>query len=79
MFLGMLSIQVIVSCKKKEETPQPTETIIEVNTLVPAVEESVDGNSISAGNDGRDISTKNESNKTNVPVGEGDAPVELKK
>jgi hypothetical protein len=65
---------------KKEETPQPTETIIEVNTLVAAIEESLDGNSISAGNDGRDVSTKNGSNETNVPVGGGDdAPVELKK
>lgn len=79
MFIGMLSILAIVSCKKKEEAPQPTETTIEVNTPAPAVEENADGTSVSVGNDGIDVSTKNGSNETNVNVGGGDASVEVKK
>lgn len=79
MFLGMLSILAIVSCKNKEETPQPTETTIELNTPTPVVEEKVDGASISVENDGVDVRTKNGSNETNVTVGGGDASVEVKK
>lgn len=67
----------IISCKKKEETPQPTETTIEVNA--PAVEESKDSTSISIGTDGVDISTKKGANETNVKIGGDDAKVEVKK
>lgn len=79
MFIGILSILAIVSCKKKEETPQPSETTIEVNTPAPAAEENADGTSVSVGNDGIDVSTKNGSNETNVNVGGGDTSVEVKK
>lgn len=78
MFLGMLSVLAIVSCKKKEEAQQPSETTIEVNTPAAAVEEDADGTSISVGNDGVDVSTKNGSNETNVNLGGGDASVEVK-
>jgi len=79
MFLGMLSILAIVSCKKKEEAPQPTETTIEVTTPTPIVEKNADGTSISVGNDGVDVSTKNGSKETNVTIGGGDTSVEVKK
>lgn len=75
----MLSILAIVSCKKKEEAPLPTETTIEVNTPAPEVQENADGTSISVGKDGVDVSTKNGSNETTVNVGGGDAKVEVKK
>lgn len=78
MFLGMLSIMAFISCKKKEETPQPTQTTVEVTT--PAAEEkNADGTSISVGTDGVDVSTKDGASQTNVKVGGGDAKVEIKK
>jgi hypothetical protein len=79
MFLGMLSVLAIVSCKKKEEVTQPTETTIEVNTVAPAAEENPNGTSVSVGKDGIDVSTKSGSKETNVTVGGGDASVEIKK
>ncbi|EIA07185.1 hypothetical protein [Flavobacterium frigoris] len=79
MFIGMLSILAIVSCKKKEEAPQPSETTIEVNTPAPEVEENADGTSVSVGTEGVDVSTKNGANETNINVGGGDAKVEVKK
>jgi len=79
LFIGMLSILAIVSCKKKEETAQPSETTIEVNAEAPAAEENPDGTSVSVGKDGIDVSTKNGTNETNVTVGGGDANLEVKK
>jgi hypothetical protein len=46
MVLGLLTILAIVSCKKKEEATQPTETTIEVNTPAPNAEDKPDGTSI---------------------------------
>lgn len=75
LLVGMLSIMAFISCKKKEETPQPTETTIEVNA--PAAQ--ADGTSISVDTDGVDISTKDGATETSVKVGDGDAKVEIKK
>ena len=84
MFIAVLSVMAIVSCKEKEETPEAapattTNQTIEVTTEAPAVEEEQDGTSISVGTDGVDVSTKNGENKTNVNVSGGAAKVEVKK
>ena len=79
LLLGILSIMVFISCKKKEETPQPTETTVEVNAPAAVEEKNTDGTSISVGTDGVDVSTKDGTTETNVKVGDGDAKVEIKK
>jgi hypothetical protein len=80
MFIGVLSVMAIVSCKEKEETPDTTTNqTIEVTTEAPQAEENPDGTSISVGTDGVDVSTKNGENKTSVNVSEGEAKVEVKK
>ena len=80
LLVGMLSIMAFISCKKKEETPQPTETTVEVTTPAAQPEETnPDGTSVSVGTDGVDVSTKDGASETNVKVGGGDAKVEIKK
>ena len=85
LFLGILSIITIVSCKKKEEMPvppppAPTESSVPTpEAPKPVVEDNKDGTSIKVGKDGVDISTKDGANKTSVNVSNGDAKVEIKK
>jgi predicted phage gp36 major capsid-like protein len=83
MFIGVMSVMAIVSCKEKEETPAVPETTtnqtIEVTTEAPAAEKNPDGTSISVGTDGVDVSTKNGTNSTSVKVSGGEAKVQVKK
>ncbi|HLF52385.1 hypothetical protein [Flavobacterium sp.] len=79
LFLGILSIMTIVSCKKKEETiPPPPPPTIET-PAPPAEPVSEDGTSIKVSTDGLDVSTKDGATKTDVNVSNGDASVEIKK
>ena len=83
MFIGVLSVLAIVSCKEKEETKETpaatTNQTIEVTTETPAVEKNPDGTSISVGTDGVDVSTKNGTKSTSVNVSGGEAEVQVKK
>ncbi|MET0760156.1 MAG: hypothetical protein ABWZ56_07030 [Flavobacterium sp.] len=80
MFLGILSIMTIVSCKKKEETlvPPPPPPVVET-PAVPAEQNSPDGTSVKVGTDGIEVKTKDGTTKTDVNVSNGDASVEIKK
>ena len=80
LFLGILSLLAIVSCKKKEETPVPatqTETSSEATT--PVTTEAKDSTSIKVATDGVSVTTKDGKTKTSVELSGGEAKVEIKK
>ena len=86
MFLGIMSLMTIVSCKKKEDMtvpPPPPPTIInEINAPADTIivkEEQTEGTSIKVGSEGLDISTKEGQKKTNVNVNGGEATIEIKR
>lgn len=82
LFLGVMSIMTIVSCKKKDETPVPPPAPIATETPaapVPVPDEEKDGTTIKVGGDGIGISTKDGKKQTDVNVSNGDASVEIKK
>lgn len=80
LFLGILSVMTIVSCKKKEEAPVPPPTPETVETPAPPAEPgSPDGTSVKVGTDGIEIKTKDGATKTDVNVSNGEASVEVKK
>jgi hypothetical protein len=82
LFLGILSIMTIVSCKKKEDKPFPpqVETSSATTPSTPAASgQAKDSTSIKVGIDGVDVSTKDGNTKTNVSVSGGEAKIEIKK
>ncbi|MFV5687888.1 hypothetical protein ACM55M_04620 [Flavobacterium sp. ZT3R25] len=82
LFLGILSILAIVSCKKKEDKPFPpqVETSNATTTSTPVVSGEVkDSTSIKVGTDGVNVTTKDGATKTSVNVSGGEAKIEIKK
>ncbi|MFV5695375.1 hypothetical protein ACM55G_08050 [Flavobacterium sp. LB3P122] len=82
LFLGILSILAIVSCKKKEHKPFPpqVETSNATTPSTPAVSREVkDSTSIKVGTDGVNVTTKDGATKTSVNVSGGEAKIEIKK
>ncbi|HEX9150609.1 MAG TPA: hypothetical protein VF842_00910 [Flavobacterium sp.] len=82
LFIGILSILAIVSCKKKEDKPFPpqVETSNAKTTSTPAVSGEVkDSTSIKVGTDGVNVTTKDGATKTSVNVSGGEAKIEIKK
>lgn len=82
LFLGILSVIAIVSCKEKEDKPFPpqVETSSETTTSTPAVSGEVkDSTSIKVGTDGVNVTTKDGATKTSVDVSGGEAKIEIKK
>nr|WP_315207571.1 hypothetical protein [uncultured Flavobacterium sp.] len=82
LFLGMLSLLAIVSCKKKEETPVPatqTESSSETTTTTTVTAEAKDSTSIKVATDGVSMTTKDGKTKTSVELSGGEAKVEIKK
>ena len=82
LFLGILSVIAIVSCKEKEDKPFPpqVENSSETTTSTPAVSGEVkDSTSIKVGTDGVNVTTKDGATKTSVDVSGGEAKIEIKK
>lgn len=81
LFLGILSVIAIVSCKEKEDKPFPPQVENSSETTsTPAVSGEVkDSTSIKVGTDGVNVTTKDGATKTSVDVSGGEAKIEIKK
>jgi hypothetical protein len=84
LFLGILSILAIVSCKKKEDKPFPpqveTSKATTRTTSTPVASGAAkDSTSIKVGTDGVNVTTKDGGTKTSVNVSGGEAKIEIKK
>ena len=80
LFLGVLTVLSIISCKEKEETTVPatqTETASETTTNVTTV--AKDSTSIKVATDGVSVTTKDGKTNTSVEISGGEAKVEIKK
>ncbi|MBP6181870.1 hypothetical protein [Flavobacterium sp.] len=81
LFLEILLILAIVSCKKKDDkpfTPQ-VETLKATTTSTPATSGEVkDSTSIKVRTDDVTVTTKDNATKTNVNVSGGEAKIEIK-
>lgn len=85
--LSMLSIVVLVSCKKEIPPPPPPPPVPQVIVAPPppppppSPEKEVekDGTSISVGSDGVEVSTKKGETKTVIDVKDGKGTIEIKK
>ena len=81
LFLGILSVIAIVSCKEKEDKPFPpqVENSSETTTSTPAVSGEVKDSTSRVGTDGVNVTTKDGATKTSVDVSGGEAKIEIKK
>lgn len=80
LFLGILSLLAIVSCKKKEESSAPVpQTETSNNTTTNVTAETKDSTSIKVGSDGINVTTKDGETKTSVQLSGREAKVEIKK
>jgi hypothetical protein len=82
LMTGILSMMVLVSCKKEVKTTEVTPVDVDtVEVAAPPVEEveSTDGTSVEMNSDGVKVDTKTGDNATKVEVKDGKAAVEVKK
>lgn len=88
VFLSMLSIMAVVSCKKDAPIPPPPppEPVVAPAPPPPPPvpeepksEDEKEGTSVSIGKEGVDVSTKDGNKKTTVKVSGEDSKIEIKK
>lgn len=87
VFLSILSIMAVVSCKKDAPIPPPPPEPVAAPAPPPSppvpqepkTEEEKEDTSVSIGKEGVDVSTKDGNKKTTVKVSGEDSKIEIKK